>query len=263
VIGRTSDPSRQIRVGLATAMFCGLFFVAVSPTLWAGPMVAWHTFGTQKESAAVTLATGLLTVSLALMVAMVACSFIGILGSALWRIVRGVGRELLVSVVAVVASSAYLTVAVHVALHYVIARGGIDWLQPGAALKQLAGASWSVIDNVENAVLSRGSGTGGLVLALSPLAFFAFCIAVASLARRTKFSPQTSRIGRFTIVVMVVMALVFLASYLLWTFAVGDATSLPFAGKSFPFLEFGIIGFAAMGCAACVAPHRWRTMPGA
>jgi hypothetical protein len=258
VIGQTSDPPRQVRVGFATTMFFGLFFLATAPNLWAAPMIAWHTFGTQRASAIVTLTTGLLTLSLGVISITVALSLFGLLGSAFWSIVRGSGRRLLVPTAAILASAAYLAVAAHLALRYVIAVGGIQWSDPGIAMKQVAGASSSVVSSVESAVFGRGSDTDGLVLGLSPLILLAFCIAVAVLIRRTEFSRRTNRTVRFTMKSMVVMALVFLASYLLWTLAVGDANSLPYEGGSFPFLEFGIIAFAAAGCSSCVAPRRWR-----
>jgi hypothetical protein len=254
LVGQTPDPARQIRAGSATTLLFGLLFAVCASKLWGPAMITWHESNYGQSSWLLTLLTALITISLGAIGLILAFGLLIVLGSALFRIARGQGQGLRVPAVLLLASVGYLVVASHIALRYVIAVGGIAWGHPGVAIKQVAGASYSVIAHVESAATNSASFTSldGVIVALAPVVLIVFVASAMSLIRRSLISPSVDRFGRLAMVSLLGLMLTFIATYLLWRIAGGAAKPDLWLNPQFPFLQWGVSGFLAIGSGVCV-----------
>ncbi|HEX3794331.1 MAG TPA: hypothetical protein VHV57_07510 [Acidimicrobiales bacterium] len=252
LVGETVNPPSQVPVGLATTFFFGLMFIVFALKLWAPAMLTWHEVSYVKASWLTTVADALMTFVLVSTGLALALGLIATLWSAIRRIVQGSGRELIVPIVAVTSSAAYVAIATHLALRNVLARGGIQWSYPGLALKQIAGATWSVIDTFENAVLRPGWYSDGHVLGLAPFAILIFGVSIMTLFRRMHGLAFVDRLGRFAMTGLTGSIAVFALAYLFWDFGGGAGVQgLAPYGSRFPFAELLTIGALLVGCASC------------
>jgi hypothetical protein len=254
LVGRTPDPARQIRAGSATTLLFGLLFVVCASKLWGPAMIAWHEGPHEQVSWLLTLTTALIALSLGATGMILALGLLVILASALGHIARGRGHGLRISTALILASAGYLVIASHIALRYVIATGGIQWSHPGPALKQLAGASYSLVAHIESAATSKASFTSvdGVITALASFVLIVFVTSAVSLTRRAQFSPRGDRLGRVAMISLLGLMLTFVTSYLLWRIGGGAARPNLFLGGPFPFVQYGVAGLLAVGSGICV-----------
>jgi hypothetical protein len=262
LVGQTLNPSRQVQSGMATTTLFGILFAAGALKLWAESMLDWN--GSREPSRwGVTLTTGVLTVALSAMVVALVIGFVAMMVSGLRRAVKDRATHLWAPIAVLVISATALSLSVHSALRFVIARGGIQWTHPGAAIKQVAGASLIVIQEFEWAATTRNWHTSphGAMLAVSPLLLVAFGLAVMTLVRQLQFSPGLARLGPLAMVAACALMAIFLATFALWEIAGGNAAMVFTQGRSFPILAFICLGVLAAGGGSCLFRSRPKFFP--
>ena len=261
LVGRTLDPARQVQAGVATTTLFGLLFAAGALKLWAESMVDWNALR-EPSPWGVTLTTGVMTVALSAIVVALAIGFAAMLVSVVRHAVKDRGTHLWVPIAVLVISASALSLSVHSALRFVIARGGIQWAHPGEAIKQVAGASFVVVQSFEWAATTRAWHTSldGAMYAVSPLFLVAFALATVSLVRQIEFSPRVARLGRLAMVATCTLMAIFLAAFVLWEMFGGNAAMVFTQGRSFPVLAVTCLGVLVAGGASCLAQSRCRIL---
>jgi hypothetical protein len=261
LLGGTLDPSSQWQTGAATTALFSLVFLAEASKVWSGSMLDWNSAAV-PSTGIVTVTTGILTLALAAMVASLGVGITFTLVSAFRPRAQRSRRDLVVPTTALLASATTLVIAVHIALRYVIARGGIEWTHPGTAIKQLAGAAFFVAQDFEYAVTSGHSyaSVDWTFKALSPLALIVFGVAAMTIIRRTDFSPRMQHVGRVANLVVFALMLTFLVSFLVWDVSGGNAGRVFTQGASFPPLAFSVLAVLTAGCGSCLVHTRRRLL---
>ena len=211
----TLNPSDQPRAALATVFVTSAIFGALALNFWSIAMLSWNSYWTAPSSLVATALTGILTVLACVVVALVVVTFFTLLWTAGRRIVKGHAKGLVTSLSLIVSSVILIVIATLNVLRYVVARGGIDWNQPGQAIKQLAGIAGSEVTTInwiwmsprESLTLSSNVFDG-----LIPVALLVLVISVGVLIRRTNLSVTAQRSGRIaTLVLVSAMALFVIA----------------------------------------------------
>jgi hypothetical protein len=261
LLGTMLDPSRQVQAGLATSALCGILFVAEATKLWAGTMLDWNGSATPGGGIA-TVSAGVLTLTLAAVTVTLVLGFVVTLVAAFLPNPRRSRRRVLAPLGALLASATGLAFAVHAGLRFVIARGGIEWSDPGIAVKQLAGASIAVVQDLEFAVLSgRTYATlNGTLETLSPLFLLALGVAAMTLIRRMELSPRFLRLGRAAVVILFSLMALFVVTFVIWVVDGGGAGSLFDYDASFPALAFGTLALLSVCSGSCLAHTRPRSV---
>ena len=227
---RTGDAPATPPALLATNFVLAALFAAFALHLWSDAMLRWNEIPTVRASVAVSLLTGVMTVAAAILVFLVAIILIVLVASAVSQTIRRVRRELVGPLVLFVTSATFIGYSVHSALRYVIARGGIEWLHPGQAVKQLAGATLAGTDSIARVWNSPGTqikSVTDVVYVLTPFVFVLFALAVATLARRIELSASLARTLRAGASACALTMILFLVGYLGWILTGGpDVPSL-------------------------------------
>jgi hypothetical protein len=150
----------------------------------------------------------------------------------------------------------WLLTAQHVILRYVIARGGIQWSDPGEAIKQIAGATSVFVSQVENAVIRPSAlGSDELVAVTVPVAILLLGISALTIVRRVQWPPSLLRWTGAVMVGSLALMLTFVVSFLLWMLVGGYGIGFGISAN-FQFIELGVAGLLAVCCGTCVVRSR-------
>lgn len=263
----TLNPSDQPRAALATVFVTSAIFAALALNFWAVAMLSWNSYWTAPASLAVTALTGSLTVLTVVVVALVSASFAALLWTTARHIIKGHAKGLLTPLSLIVSSIIVIVIATLNILRYVVARGGIDWNQPGQAIKQLAGIAQSEVTTInwiwmsprESLTLSSNVFDG-----LVPVALLVLVISVAVLIRRTNFSATAGRSSRITMrVVVSAMALFVIAFGGLVVLSGIPSAWVVGAQPGYPPLVVELIAMVTMATLAVQASRRLLKSQGA
>jgi hypothetical protein len=257
VVGRTVDPTRQTQVGFATTFLIGLWFIAAASGIWAISMLGWNGGDPGHRTIwAVTCTTAFMTASLGALCFVLGLAVLALLASAAVQIARGAGRQLLVPTFGIMTGIGWLLTAQHVILRYVIARGGIQWSDPGEAIKQIAGATSVFVSQVENAVIRPSAlGSDELVAVTVPVAILLLGISALTIVRRVQWPPSLLRWTGAVMVGSLALMLTFVVSFLLWMLVGGYGIGFGISAN-FQFIELGVAGLLAVCCGTCVVRSR-------
>lgn len=218
-VGLASSPLNsddQPRTAIATVFVVSTIFVALALNFWSIAMLNWNAVWRTPASTAVTLWTGAITVISVVVIGLVASIFCALLWSAFKRIVKGQFKGLAAPLSVILSSVVFLGFSLRGTLRYVIARGGIDWNQPGQAIKQLAGATHALTSTIlwiwmsPRESLALGSN---VITGLIPVAAFISSLAVAMLVRRAGFSIAATRSGRIVLLLLSAAMVLFVVAY--------------------------------------------------
>jgi hypothetical protein len=224
VVGVTVNPRNQTTAVIASTFFVATAFLAIAVDTWSGAMLTWN-LGRQA-SLPVTFGAGALTA----LTAVIALALIAIFGILTWLSARRIGQRQAKGLIGpwslILVMMAFIIYSVHNALHFVIARGGIQWTNAGEAVKQLAGASSAVISTITRTWVHPGQQ----IKSFSDL--------VARLTRKIGIPLSMNRLGRSVIIAISGSMTVFLACFVAWIAAGGDwLYSLGSVSQPYRFVE--------------------------
>jgi hypothetical protein len=194
------------------------------------------------------------------MLALVLASLGALLWSAGRRIVTGHAKGLIAPFTSIVSSVLLIVFATRSALRYVLARGGIDWNQPGQAIKQLASLAESEVSTVNWIWMSPRESlrySPNIFVGLIPVAMLVLAISVAVIVRRTDFSTTAQSASRTATLVLVSAMALFVISYLGLMASSGAPLWTVFGGPpSSPLLIAEFVSMAVMAVLAVQASLR-------
>jgi hypothetical protein len=239
VVGVTVNPRNQTTAVIASTFFVATAFLAIAVDTWSGAMLTWN-LGRQA-SLPVTFGAGALTA----LTAVIALALIAIFGILTWLSARRIGQRQAKGLIGpwslILVMMAFIIYSVHNALHFVIARGGIQWTNAGEAVKQLAGASSAVISTITRTWVHPGQqikSFSDLVFAITPIALGLFAYGVARLTRKIGIPLSMNRLGHFVTFAISGSMTVFLACFVAWIAAGGDwLYSLGSVSQPYRFVE--------------------------
>jgi hypothetical protein len=206
----------QPRASIATVVVVSTIFIALALNFWSISILNWNAQWRNPASVAITLWTGAVTIFGVIVIGLVVAIFCALLWSAMKRVVKGQPKGVIGPFSVTVSSTIFLVFSIRSTLRFVIARGGIDWLHPGQAIKQLAGTTHALTSTIlwiwTNLPKSLTVGAN-IVYGLIPIALVALAFSVATIVRRTNFTIAATRWGRFVIMVLALAMALFVVAY--------------------------------------------------
>jgi hypothetical protein len=207
-------------IGVATGFVLSALFIPFALHHWSDAMLQWNQDPHWTASLPISVLLGVATVSMAVVLLLVVIGFMSLIVAALRRVIRRDAKGVTMPLTLTLASSIFIGLVVHFSLANVIARGGIQWTNPGVAIKQLAGAALSVTDDrswVVNGPIPQFRD----VAVLAPLAFVTLVLSVAVLMRRIGVSTLGNRVSGLAMTIVASSMGLFLVSYVGWIAAGG------------------------------------------
>jgi hypothetical protein len=229
IVGSTFERTEQSRASLGTISALSLGFVVLALYFWSYSMLLWNSDYRWQSSAATSLWTGSLTISAALLVLLVTTVLGALLGGAIKAVVRHHPKNLSGPVACIAGALTLIVLSVSQSLHFLIARGGVQWGHPGQAVKQIAGATISATGNVIWAWTPSGNrlwSYSGVVYALAPVGVVVLAVAVGVLVRRTNYAFANNRASRVTMFSLAGVMALFLVSFLGWIASGGSQVAV-------------------------------------
>jgi hypothetical protein len=209
----SGDQSRPI---IATVFAVAAVYLALALNFWSVAMLDWNGDWRDPASTAVTIWTGAVTVFAGIVVVIVAANVVVLLWSAVRDVTKRYNAKIRGPLVLIFSSILFLGFALRSPVRFIVARGGIVWLHPGQAIKQVAG----VVQALSTMILwiwmsPRESLTLGInvVYGLIPVALLVLSFSVATLIRRSEFSARTTRFVQFELLIVTPAMVLFVISY--------------------------------------------------
>jgi hypothetical protein len=237
-------------------------FVLFAVHLWSQAMVQWNEVPWWPASTATSVWLGVATSFLIILVVSVIATLVVTVNRAVRAIATTSRGEIVGPLAAIGASLVLIAIPVHQSLANVIARNGIQWGNPGRAIKQLAGACVVATDQVArfwehpSAYLRLHT----LDVGLEPLFALALAWGVSAIIRRTDFPLWDHRLSRSLTAVLSVSMGVFLLSYLGWIVSGGPNKGVLFGlPESVGARSLQISVMVIMAIAALRAVLLWRS----
>jgi hypothetical protein len=212
----TLNPEDQPRAAIATAVVISTIFTALALSFWSVAMLNWNENWKEPASTATTVWTACTTVIAGFVVGLVVALLCALLWSACKRSVKGRQSGMVAPLSLIATCVIFLGFSIRGTLRFVIARGGIDWIRPGQAIKQLAGATHVLSSNILWIWMSpRESLTvrSNIVYGLIPVALLVLSLSMSVLVRRTDFSVTRVRHGRFVLRLLAPAMALFIVAY--------------------------------------------------
>jgi hypothetical protein len=212
----------QTRAALGTSFALVSLMAVLALNFWSWAMILWS--ARTYHPIPVDATTGILTVTTALLVMVLAAMALIVLVSAVRQIVRGRGRRLVAPFVFAVGSGAFLYYSVRwlpnmLARYSHMFQGGYRWTQPGPAAYGLAFIAHQVTQpwiSMWNPGISGEPTSQAVMNDLAPLAVLVFAVAMAFLVRRVELPRICERLGSVTIVLLSILSGAFLLALVAW-----------------------------------------------
>lgn len=197
IAGPTLDNANASRAALSTTTVLATVFTIFALFYWSSTMVSWNSNPNVATSVPVSLWTGAVTVSTAILTLTVIGVAISFIFCALKSTFSRRDKKFRWTLIAVFASTVLIVNAVHQFIRFTIARGGIQWFSVGQALKQVAGATQWVTQSIIWGPSWSGGNTfsQGLLHISTTLAVVVLAFSVAKLIRQSDFSVTATRAG--------------------------------------------------------------------
>ena len=257
ITGQPIEPARRVSAGLASTSLVSVLFAAVAIHPWAWTVLTWNGWAPRRAGVVQTVTTGVMTVALLALVAVLSIGIIALAVSSLYRIVRRSQWRLALPVAGLSIGMVALGVSSNYLLRYTVARGGIVWGDPGTAMKQLAGAAYFEVTKITTTTLAPHVGWSYDLWRVVPVVSTALIgMSTAVLIRRMTIGSRRLRTVRITVVVLTSLMILVMASYLAWFLG---ADVRVFGGndsfEAVAFIAMLIAGSVAIACAR----SSWRT----
>ena len=247
ITGQPIEPARRLSAGLASTSLVSVLFTAVAIHPWAWTMLAWNGWAPRRPGVVQTVTTGAMTVALLALVAVLSLGIIALAVSSLYRIIRRSQWALALPAVGLIIGMVALGISSTYLLRYTVARGGIEWGDPGTAIKQLAGAAYVEITNITATTFAPHVGWSYDLWRIVPLLSTVLIgVSTAFLIRRIPIGSTRIRMVQITVVVLTSLMILVMASYLAWFLG---ADVRVFGGND----SFEVVAFIAMLIAGSVA----------
>jgi len=257
------NPGGQTRAAFATSFALIALMAVLAINFWSHAMLLWS--ARHYHPIPVDATTGLLTVTIGLLVLVLVTMVLITLVSAIRQIARGRGRPIVGPLVFAAGSAAYVCYTVRslpnmVARYSHMFQGGFRWTHPGPAAYGAAAIS-SFVTQPWVSMWDPGR-TGGPISQtvmndLVPVAVLIFGVAMAFLLRRVELPRMSERLTSGTVVLLGILAGVFLIALVAW-FIVGGPLYATFgetgniAGVAYLFfLAIATVLVARSGVVAC------------
>jgi hypothetical protein len=227
IAGPTIDSANAPRSALSTSTVLATVFTVFALFYWSYTMVSWNSNPGVATSISISIWTGAITVSTMILAVTLLSIGLFVIFHALKVTFSRRDRTYVWPLLIVVASMVLILNAVHQFIRFTIARGGIQWFQLGAGLKQVAGATLWVTQSIIWGPSWTGGNTfsQGLLHISTTAAVVMLTFAVARLIRLSEFSAGANRvITRATKTLSLGMGL-FLFSCVGWELAGGNDNS--------------------------------------
>jgi hypothetical protein len=214
--GASVDARRRAAFGTSFVLTALASVFALS--FWSRAMMPWNGPGEPRASVPDTVAIGVQTVIMALMLATLISVLVVIGLNVVRQLVQGRIRPLAGPAFLAVGSGAVLLWAQQ---YFYFGKGylPVPWSHPGLAIKRLAGMGWGVTLRWNDlwSIWNPGPNTTQTVVAgIAPLAFLAFIVSVATLARRVELRRLSQRFLTWTVSLFGVLTASFFVSYAVW-----------------------------------------------
>jgi hypothetical protein len=248
IAGPTLDNTNASRSALSTTTVLATVFTVFALFYWSSTMVSWNSNPNVATSVPVSLWTGAITVSTAILT----LTLVGVGVIFLFRALKSTflrrDKRFRWSLIAVFASSILILNAVHQYIRFTIARGGIQWFQFGQALKQVAGATQWVTQSVIWGPSWTGGSTfsEGLLHISTTVAVVVLAFSVAKLIRQSEFSMTATRAGARATKLLSMAMFLFLFSCAGWEMAGGYNNSWMAPFTQMEKSLFFVIAFIAL-----------------
>ena len=257
ITGKPIDPARRLSAGLASTSLVSVLFTAVAIHPWAWTMLAWSGWAPRRPGVVQTVTTGAMTAALLGLVAVLSFGIVALAVSSLYLIVRRSQWALALPAVGLVSGMGALGISSTYLLRYTLARGGVEWGDPGTAIKQLAGAAYVEVTNITATTFAPHVGWSYDLWRVVPLLSTVLIgVATALLIRRMPIGSRRPRTVQITVVVLTSLMVLVMASYLAWFLG---ADVRVFGGND----SFEAVAFIAMlsggSVAVACARSSWRS----
>jgi hypothetical protein len=219
----TVGSAGQTRAALGTSFALLAVAVVLAANFWSWAMLQWS--ARTYHPIPVDATTGVLTVTIGLLVLVLAAMMLTVLISAAHQIVRGRGRPIVAPLGFAVGSVVYLYYTVPwlprlVAAYSHMAQGGYRWTHPGPAAYGLATIAHMVTQpwvSIWDPGEVGGPTSRAVMNDLAPLAVLVFAVAIAFLVRRVELPRIGNRVGSAAVVLLGTLCGVLLITLVMWS----------------------------------------------